>query len=305
MGKKKGAALVMVIAVTSILIILSLSILQVSTSSFKNDIALERINQVRLFAESGIEQAIAQLKNSSNISVPVITSADNIMTCNVAITTYDSAKKQYKIVSSASGAGFSKTITAVYQKSGLIGGSGGGTPEQVSDLVNNYLIKNAVTLFVNSAADNVFNWYSNLNAANNAITIFGNMYLSGNNINFTPDILYLYGNIMYQGDSSIIEQMKNNKGTINGIIQTSSIPPSIYPVIDTSSINKVVLYTSGGKNLIGYTTNQNSNLNDINQIINNSIYNSSWSKRPGGIFICAPGFNNVYLPLNKYKQTLD
>lgn len=274
MRKKRGSALVMVIAVTAVLIILSVSILTVSASSYKSNIAFDRINQVRLLAESGIEQAIAQIKNGGSIVVPVITSADNIITCNVTITQNTPVNNQYKIISKASGGGFSKTLTVVFQKSGLYGGSGGGTPEQVSDLVNNYLIKNTVTLYVTSNEQSVFTWPASTgNSSNNIIKIYGSMYFSGYNINFTPTQFYLNGSVTFQGDTSIIQQTKNSGGTLNGTItQTSSVPPNITPVIDTSSLNKVVLYTSGSSNLIGYTTNQNASLSAINQLINTSDY---------------------------------
>jgi hypothetical protein len=273
-SKRKGSALVLMLAVITLFIVLSVSVLTVSTSAFKSNIAYDRINQVRLLAESGVDQAIAQIKNSSNLAVPVITSADNVMTCNVTITANTPVTGQYKIVSKASGGGYSKTLTVVYQKTGLGGAGGGGTPEQVADLVNDYLLKNTVSLFVTSPTDTVFTWPPrNGNSANNEINIIGNMYFSGYNINFTPTEYYLNGNVVFQGDTSIIQQTKNNFGTLTGTVtQTTAVPPDIHPVIDTNSLNKVVLFTSGTYNLLGYTTNQNASLSNINQIIYNSAY---------------------------------
>lgn len=274
MSKRKGSALVLMLAVITLLIVLSISVLTVSTSTFKSNIAYDRINQVRLLAESGVDQAIAQIKNSANLVVPSITSADNVMTCNVTIVPNTPIAGQYQIISKASGGGYSKTITVVFQKSGLGGPSGGGTPEQVADLVSNYLLKNTVTLYVTSPTDTVFTWPpKNGNSANNEVTIYGNMYFSGRNINFTPTEYYLNGNVNFQGDTSIIQQTKSNFGIMTGTVsQTTAVPPNIHPVIDTSSINKVVLFTSGTYNLLGYTTNQNASLYNINQTIYNSAY---------------------------------
>jgi hypothetical protein len=283
MIKNKGSALVMSVVITSVLIILSLSVLSLSASSYKNNIAYDRINQVRLLAESGIEQAIGQLANGTNTTVANIVSSDNYITCKVNISPSTSYPenlfvKYYTIVSTASGGSgrYSKTIEVDFKKVISSNTTGGGTPTQVSDLVNNYLIKNAVTLYVKSDGESVFTWPpSSGNSANIDVRIYGDMYFGGKNINFTPTVFYLNGDVSFQGDTSIIQQTKNNAGVLNGTIaETSSMPPDIHPVIDPSVIDKVVLYTSGTSNLIGYTTNKDSYLYNINQTIYNSIYKS-------------------------------
>lgn len=284
--KKKGSALVMAVVIAAVLIILSLSVLSISASSLKNNSSYDRINQVRLLAESGIEQAIGQLVNGTSMTVNDIVSSDGYITCKVTVSlstrfVSDTYTKYYTVVSTATGGSgkYSKTIDIDFKKVISNGTTVGGTPSQVSDLVNNYIIKNAVTLFVTSDADKVFTWPSSSgNSANNIITVYGNLYFGGNNINFTPTEFYLHGNVVIEGDSYLVNATKTSKQVIDGTVtQASTLPPDIRPVIDPNTVNKVVFYTNGTSSLLGYTANSSSNLYTIDSKIKNSTYSSYYS----------------------------
>ncbi|MBU3183877.1 hypothetical protein [Clostridium estertheticum] len=129
MGGKKGSALILTLVVVSFLMILAVSIIMVSLSSYKMEVSSNNTNRLNMMTESGVEVALAQVKKADTTSgfvdIMGLKSVDNTITCNVTFHggTYDVstnsyilASGKYTIESKASNATSSRTIRVPFAK---------------------------------------------------------------------------------------------------------------------------------------------------------------------------------------------
>lgn len=80
---KKGSALVITLCVLLLLVSMTAAVLPVSVSSYKNTVVNDETNKVNLMSESGLQQALTQIKKNNSLSSISLKSTDNKITCNV------------------------------------------------------------------------------------------------------------------------------------------------------------------------------------------------------------------------------
>jgi len=100
--KRSGSALILMLAVVTLLLILGSSLLTVSLSTYKSKVASDSVSKLNLMAESGAEVALAQVKKSTSssslVDISGLKSDDGSITCNVKFKIgymYDSSTNTY------------------------------------------------------------------------------------------------------------------------------------------------------------------------------------------------------------------
>ncbi|MCM8711510.1 hypothetical protein M2651_10805 [Clostridium sp. SYSU_GA19001] len=189
--KKKGSTLVMVIAVISVLLVVSIAGITIATSSIKAHISFDTMDKVNLAARSGIQLGIAKVnKDRTSISpLNAVAFYDNTVTCDVTFSLDD---QSYIIVNShayLNNKKYEKTLT-YNTKLKIISGDDG--------TIADYFAKNTISTLGNINDTTAAAVIGNGKNCNTYIN--GNIYLQGNKVvlngalNITEDITSIAAN---------------------------------------------------------------------------------------------------------------
>jgi len=216
MRKKKGFVLILTLVVVLLLMVLGTSLVTLSTSTYKTEVASDNTNKLNMMTESGIEIALAEVKkttlSSSLVNIMGLKSDDGNITCNVFFRSgvYDTSTKsyipasgKYTIESNASNSTSSKTIRVPITQVT-------STPSGVVPTNNLFYINSDVS-------DGDFN----CGEANGDVYVNGNFYMSSGSL--IKGKLISKGNITLTGGSSSANGIVsfgnvnlNGGGNING-----------------------------------------------------------------------------------------
>ena len=289
--KKKGVALIISIAVISIIFVLAASLITAVSASYISTIRYSNSIKLKLVCESGVEKGIAQLKtlvaNKGTDFVnpqPYDFKDANNIPCDVVITQDPSDLNHILINSSASFKGLTKNIKIVIDKN--------------QSFTANY--------FINSISQNALSIFDKVDSSNSSFTcpdtskfkIDGSVYLQGGKISFRPYstfFTFIFGDYTVNGGLTIkatdlILDMgwglvldKSITGDISVDSNNSSISPGggLIPIISVKktikeinmlSVNDININSVNKVNdtLLIYNTSE-TNFEKINTTLNNYI----------------------------------
>lgn len=226
--KKKGSALILTIAVASILIVGATCVMALAYSSYQNTKYIEINNKLRLAAESGVEVAEKELKEYVLRNVDVLLKPDNF---NPAKLTQDFEGNPKPIIIDSGDSDVKVTVTILpdlnVTREKYVDIPTGRSLDyirviSVAEYKPNPVFKKTVDVYFDKVGvynvyfDRIFNsCFTTLDndyegetdterdrksflLENRDISLAGNMYLNGRNITFKPDLLkfeYHQGNV--------------------------------------------------------------------------------------------------------------
>ncbi|MDP4143042.1 MAG: hypothetical protein Q8936_00975 [Bacillota bacterium] len=211
--KHKGTAMIYTLAVITILLVLSIGLLGAGTENRLLADKLQKSQKLKLMAESGIEQALVALKQRVNDDPSIILNPDNLILTDLSgnvtapnlhtisdpngVTVNISFRKNVprkgitncvQITSTAQNGGESKTITAYIDPNDI-------RNKYLDLLFDNTLItldkpdKSSTATSLSLSTDSNFSSDKN----HTQMTVYGNCFFQGNNIDFSLENLKLNG----------------------------------------------------------------------------------------------------------------
>ncbi|MBX4265795.1 polymer-forming cytoskeletal protein [Clostridium estertheticum] len=291
MRKKKGSAILLTLVVVFFLMVLGTSLIMVSASSYKMEIANDDINKLNMMTESGVEVALAQVKkttsSSSLVNIAGLKSEDKSITCDVTFNSgtyssstnsYITAPNIYTIESKAYNTTNSRTIRvpityAASKPAGIVptdkllyingdvlnGNFSCGVANGDIFVNGNFYFHDGVINGNVSVKGNLeFNGGTNINGNvqvdNDLIMPQGNIQKNatiGGNATFNGGVPKIGGQLYYKGTATSIQQ----GSTVSNFVPLGAIPNLIYtPLVLKNSILPLI---------IAPTNNQNAKLNTI------------------------------------------
>lgn len=110
--KKKGEALILMLAVTALLLVLSVSVLTVTVGSSKLNVTYDTVNRVNLMAESAMDKALGEVKlKNSTVDIPLFKSDDGRISAGATFRADPNDASKLIITATAKCGNVTKTIT--------------------------------------------------------------------------------------------------------------------------------------------------------------------------------------------------
>lgn len=240
--KKAGSTLVLVLAVISLLLVLSISTLAVSTSAVKTHYAYDNMDKVELAARSGIQLGIAKVnKDNTNLdALNHISFYNNTVTCKVTFTT--DADSNIIINSEAYSKSnlYNKKLSYNTNKKLSSGGNEDG------NTIGDYFANNCLNVLGDVNSDSINTGTGN----GTTITINGSAYLQAKNIFIKSNMIINNGKLSMLTNNDITldnagikaavnsasMQVQSNNGNINIGSDIALIKSKLYAVANAGSI---------------------------------------------------------------------